>query len=94
MGRRAARLQQRGRMRKKIDQILIKGSTKTYIVKEFIKGKVKQFFNAEQDGIGVVEIILIIVVLISLVVLFRQEITKIIQGIFNKITSDTTSYRA
>ena len=36
---------------------------------------------------GTVEVILIIVVLIGLVVLFKKEITAIVQALFGKITS-------
>lgn len=46
----------------------------------------KRFFN-EEDGMGVVEIILIIVVLVSLVVIFKDKITVIVSQIFTKITN-------
>ncbi len=49
-------------------------------IKEFIK---------EEDGIGVVEIILIIVVLIGLVIIFRDSIESLVKGIFNNITGKT-----
>ncbi len=48
------------------------------IIKEFIK---------EEDGIGVVEIILILVVLIGLVILFRSQIEALVKSIFSTITS-------
>jgi len=44
-------------------------------------------FLREEDGMGTVEVILIIVVLIGLVVLFKKEITAIVQALFSKITS-------
>ena len=44
-------------------------------------------FLLEEDGMGTVEVILIIVVLIGLVVLFKKEITAIVQALFSKITS-------
>lgn len=49
-------------------------------LKEFIK---------EEDGMGTVEVILIIVVLVGLVIIFKEQITKIVNSIFSKITSQT-----
>lgn len=49
------------------------------LLKEFIK---------EEDGIGVVEIILILVVLISLVLIFKNKITALVNSIFSKITKN------
>lgn len=43
-------------------------------------------FIFEEDGIGVVEMILIVVVLIGLVVLFKDRLTKLVTDIFNTIT--------
>ena len=40
----------------------------------------------EEDGMGTVEIILIIVVLVGLVILFKGQITKVVEDIFKKIT--------
>ncbi len=50
------------------------------LIKEFIK---------EEDGIGVVEIILILVVLIALVLIFKGEITKIVNQAFTSIKDDS-----
>lgn len=47
----------------------------------------KEFIHQE-DGIGVVEIILILVVLISLVLLFKSKITELANSIFDKITKN------
>ena len=49
---------------------------------------VKQFLK-EEDGMGTVELILIIVVLVGLVIIFKDQITKIVQNIFSKITKQT-----
>lgn len=46
-------------------------------------------FLREEDGMGTVEIILIIVVLIGLVIIFKSQITGVVQSIFSKITSQT-----
>ena len=48
-----------------------------------------QEFWREEDGMGTVEIILIIVVLVGLVIVFKSQITTIIQSLFSKITSQT-----
>lgn len=45
-------------------------------------------FVFEEDGVGVVEIILILVVLISLVLLFKSKITSLANTIFDKITTN------
>lgn len=49
---------------------------------------VKDFLR-EEDGMGTVEIILIIVVLVGLVLIFKEQITKIVESIFKKITNQT-----
>ena len=53
--------------------------------------KLKQWkdFLAEEDGMGTVEIILIIVVLVGLVIIFKEQITEIVDSIFSKITNQT-----
>lgn len=43
----------------------------------------------EDRGIGVVEIILILVVLIGLVIIFKSQLTSLVQNIFQKITSES-----
>lgn len=43
-------------------------------------------FIREEDGIGVVEIILILVVLIGLVLIFKKQLTKLVNDIFDTIT--------
>lgn len=43
----------------------------------------------EERGIGVVEIILILVVLIGLVIIFKSQLTSLVQNIFQKITSES-----
>lgn len=49
--------------------------------------KLQEFWK-EESGIGVVEIILILVVLIMLVVIFRTQITNIINNAFTQINSE------
>lgn len=48
-----------------------------------------QEFLKEEEGRGTVEIILIILVLVGLVVIFKNQITRIVNNIFNKITAQT-----
>ena len=45
-------------------------------------------FLKEEDGMGTVEIILIIVVLIGLVIIFKNQLTKLVESIFSKITTN------
>ncbi len=49
-----------------------------------------RMFSAANDdrGIGVVEVILILVVLIGLVVIFRDRLTAIVDTIFGRIAED------
>lgn len=46
-------------------------------------------FIREEDGMGTVEIILIIVVLVGLVIIFKNQIGSIIETLFEKITRQT-----
>ena len=46
--------------------------------------RVKEFLM-EDDGIGVVEVLLILVVLIGLVLIFKKQITKLVENIFKTI---------
>lgn len=46
-------------------------------------------FWKEEDGIGVVEMILILVVLIGLVIIFKTQLTALVNSIFDKITAQS-----
>ena len=46
-------------------------------------------FVEEEEGVGVVEIILILVVLISLVLIFKKQLTSLVNSIFKKIVSQS-----
>lgn len=48
-------------------------------------------FIREEDGMGTVEVILIIVVLIGLVVIFKNRLTQIVNSIFSRISSQANS---
>lgn len=43
-------------------------------------------FLKEEDAVGVVELILILVVLIGLVLIFKKQITNLVNSIFRTIT--------
>ena len=43
-----------------------------------------------EEGVGVVEVILILVVLIGLVTIFRNQLTDLVNGIFQKIASESS----
>ena len=43
----------------------------------------------DDQGVSVVEIILILVVLIALVVIFKTQLTSLVNSIFEKITSES-----
>lgn len=43
-----------------------------------------------KEGIGVVEVILILVVLIGLVIIFKSQLTSLVSSIFQKITSESS----
>ena len=45
----------------------------------------------EDDGIGTVEIILILVVLIGLVIIFKEQLTQLVQSILSKIAKQSNS---
>lgn len=45
-------------------------------------------FLKEEDGAGVVEMILIIVVLIGIVLIFKDQLTDLVNDIFKTITKE------
>lgn len=48
-------------------------------------------FLWEEDAVGVVEIILIPVVLIALVMIFKDQLTSLVKNILSKITKQSNS---
>ncbi|MCR5635194.1 MAG: hypothetical protein K6F90_07750 [Lachnospiraceae bacterium] len=61
-------------------------------MKTSLKDTVRQLcrdFAYEEDGMGTVEIILIIVVLVGLVIIFKNQITSIVNDLFDNITDKT-----
>ncbi len=57
--------------------------------KENLKG-FRQLWT-EEDGMGTVEVILIIVVLVGLVLVFRKQLTTLVNNLFSKITKQADS---
>ena len=56
--------------------------------------KLREFakdFLQEEDAVGVVEIILILVVLIGLVMIFKAQLTSLVENILSKITKQSNS---
>ena len=53
----------------------------------------KEFWK-EEDGIGVVELILILVVLIGLVLIFKDSLRELVQNIFETITEGAADVSA
>lgn len=56
-----------------------------------MKNRLKNFkdFILEEKGMGTVEVILIIVVLIGLVIIFKKQLRELVTNVFKKITEDS-----
>ena len=54
-----------------------------------VRTEIREYMKGE-DAIGVVEIILILVVLIALVLLFKDQIVKVVNSAFKSFNSDST----
>lgn len=48
------------------------------------------FWSKEVKGVGVVEVILILVVLIGLVIIFKSQLTTIVNNIFKTISDQSS----
>ena len=55
---------------------------------ETIKKELAAFLK-EEDGVGVIEIVLILVVLIGLVIIFKKQITTLLNNVFKEINSQS-----
>ena len=55
---------------------------------ERIKKELAAFLK-EEDGVGVIEIVLILVVLIGLVIIFKKQITTMLNNVFKEINSQS-----
>lgn len=46
-------------------------------------------FICQEDGVGVIEVVLILVVLIGLVIIFKGQITTLLQNVFKEINKQS-----
>ncbi len=56
---------------------------------EFMEGIITNFRNdvlEDESGIGVIEVILILLVLVGLVIIFKEQIVNLAKSIFSNIT--------
>jgi Flp pilus assembly pilin Flp len=60
-------------------------------VRNFIKRKVQEGVQILQDesGLSVIEMLLILVVIIALVLIFKNQLVNLVNVIFEKITSES-----
>lgn len=56
-----------------------------------VSDRVGRAVHKQKEGMGVIEIILIIVVLISLVLIFKTQLTSLVGTIFGKISQGALS---
>ena len=63
------------------------GQEKEALIEEFER----EGFWEDDRGVGVIEIVLILVILIGLVLIFKEQITEIVTDAFAKITGDANS---
>ena len=50
--------------------------------------EIREFFE-DESGVGVIEVVLILVVLIGLVIIFKNQINKLLETIFKQINSQS-----
>ncbi len=62
------------------------------MLKKWKENKLISEWNAfwhQEEGVGVIEVVLILVVLIGLVIIFKTQITKLLENIFKEIESQS-----
>ena len=62
------------------------------MLKKWKENKLVSEWNAfwrQEEGVGVIEVVLILVVLIGLVIIFKTQITKLLEHIFKEIESQS-----
>ena len=55
---------------------------------QMVKREAEAFWE-DESGVGVIEIVLILVVLIGLVIIFKEQINKLLETIFKEIDSQS-----
>ena len=62
------------------------------MLKKWKENKLVSEWNAfwrQEEGVGVIEVVLILEVLIGLVIIFKTQITKLLENIFKEIESQS-----
>ena len=75
-----------------IRMIRMNDREKMSMLKKWKENKLVSEWNAfwrQEEGVGVIEIVLILVVLIGLVIIFKTQITKLLENIFKEIESQS-----
>lgn len=65
---------------------------KMSMLKKWKENKLVSEWNAfwrQEEGVGVIEVVLILVGLIGLVIIFKTQITKLLENIFKEIESQS-----
>ncbi len=73
---------------KKIDKWVIQGQIK--ITKRFMESRF--CIAGDNSGMGVIEVVLIIVVLVGLAFTFKSKISTVLNTVFSKINSKVDSF--
>ena len=66
------------------------------MLKKWKENKLVSEWNAfwrQEEGVGVIEVVLILVVLIGLVIIFKTQITKLLENIFKEIESQSKTWK-
>jgi Flp pilus assembly pilin Flp len=51
--------------------------------------KMAEEFMCDEEGVGVIELVLILVVLIGLVIIFKKQLNTLLENIFTQINSQS-----
>lgn len=63
-----------------------------YALENWAKSVMLEELWESEQGFGTLEMVLIIVVLVGLVVVFKDNITALVDNIFNKINTDVSGF--
>lgn len=63
-------------------------SSKTYLIKEDLKGRMKKLLKDKKGETNIVSIIFIIIIVIGLAIIFRDRLTDLINSLFDQIEED------
>lgn len=58
-------------------------------MREESKNDILKEFMAEETGVGVIELVLILVILIGLAIVFKKQINTLLENIFKQINTKT-----